>query len=290
MPIAIEPPRLTDAERHALATFWSYFEVHADAVNSALREALASHPAWGPVLRAMSAQQLDDQDRRSLALQRQAFVDGDWQPYLEDLRAQGARYAEAGVSFVAWYDVLARYRSVLRDRLRDLAAVDLERASRIGDGMNLAIDLGMVQLGEAYVATKERIIASQRDAIRELSLPILRLAQHVLVVPLVGALDAARASQLADDLLAAVRRHRARAIIIDVTGVPTIDSNVAGYLLRVTSAARLMGARVSLSGISSETAAALVALRASFGDVRTVADLEEAVAELAVTSELAARR
>ena len=94
---------------------------------------------------------------------------------------------------------------------------------------------------------------------RELSTPVLGVLERLLIVPLVGALDADRARQLTDELLRRIRSGRAQVAVIDVTGVPAIDSAVAGQLVQTVEACRLLGARVIVTGLSSETTQALVA-------------------------------
>src|SRR5439155_12659883 len=100
-----------------------------------------------------------------IELQRRAVIDGDWAPYLDDLRKQGVTYAQMGVTFLAWYDVLAIYRDTIRSKLAKLTAEDWPRAIRIADGMNRWIDIAMGQIGDAYLAAKESIIARQQEAI-----------------------------------------------------------------------------------------------------------------------------
>jgi rsbT co-antagonist protein RsbR len=99
----------------------------------------------------------------------------------------------------------------------------------------------------------------------------------VLVLPIIGKLDVERARQTDDRLLAEVRARRARVVVIDVTGVPEIDSRVAAQLLRTVTAVRLLGARVITTGVSGELAVALVALEVDFTVVESYADLQRGV-------------
>ena len=99
----------------------------------------------------------------------------------------------------------------------------------------------------------------------------------MLVLPIIGALDLERAHQIDTRLLEAVRERRAHVAVIDVTGVPEIDSRVAGQLLRTVTAVRLLGARVITTGVSGELAAALVALDIDFSAVESYADLQRGV-------------
>src|SRR6185312_9655080 len=105
--------------------------------------------------RSIPEDQTAAQNRASLERQRQAIAENNWGPYLEDTRAQGTQYARAGVSFVAWYDIIAIYREAIRRRLIELGQKDPARAGRVSEGMNRWIDIAMSHLGEAYLEAKE---------------------------------------------------------------------------------------------------------------------------------------
>lgn len=270
--------RITSDDKVALAAYWEFFEPHADEINAELRESLLQLPEWAPMLKSTPAAQLEKQEREGRARQRGALVDGDWAPYLEDLRAQGMAYASMGISFVAWYDIIAIYRELIRRRLAKVATNDnIETFRLVADGMNRAIDIAMSHLGEAYLYTKEQIIAKQQEAIRELSLPVLQVRDRVLVIPLVGMIDSTRARQLIESLLSAIRDRRARGVVIDVTGVPIVDTAVASHLVQACDAASLMGSMVVISGISPDMAQTLVGLGARLPAAETLVDLQEGI-------------
>lgn len=269
--------RLTPDDKIALKTYWEFYEPFAGQVNKELREALLQLPEWGPIIRAMTPAQIAQSDEDSVRRQRVAAIDGNWAPYLEDLRQQGITYAKMGVSFVAWWDVIAIYRELIRQRLLELFREDMDRATLAGNGMNRMIDIAMSHLGEAYIAAKEQIIAQQAEAIRELSLPVLQVRDRLLIVPLVGLIDSTRARQLIETLLASIRDKRARGVVIDVTGVPVVDTAVANHLVQACDAAQLMGATIVITGISPEMATTLVSLGARLPTAETVVDLQEGI-------------
>jgi rsbT co-antagonist protein RsbR len=269
--------RLTAEDKRAIKAYWEFIEPHIDAVNEQLRQSLLELPEWAPIIKAIPQAQLDKQNRESRERQRLAFVEGNWAPYLEDTRAQGMNYARMGVSFVAWYDVIAIYREALRQRLLDLYRTDPDRGMLAGNGMNRMVDIAMSHLGEAYLAAKESIIADQQAAIRELSIPVLQVREHLLIVPLVGVLDSTRARQLIETLLGAIRDKRAQGVVVDVTGVPIVDTAVANILVQVCDAALLMGTTVVISGISPEMAQTLVGLGAKLPATETLVDLQEGI-------------
>jgi rsbT co-antagonist protein RsbR len=267
--------RLTADDKAAMATYWEFYEPIGEEVDRELRESLLELPEWAPVIRAVPEAQAVQQSRQSRERQKKAFVGGDWAAYLEDVRAQGVQYAKAGVSFVAWYDIIAIYREAIRRRLAKLAERDTARATRVAEGMNRMLDIAMSHLGEAYLDAKEQIIVQQQEAIRELSVPVLQVRDGLLILPLVGMIDSTRARQLIENLLISIRDCRAKGIVIDVTGVPVVDTAVANHLMQASEAARLMGATVVITGISAAMAQTLVGLGASLPKASTVVDLQE---------------
>jgi len=269
--------RLTDDDKRALRAYWEFFEPIAADINKQLRNSLSALPEWSPILRMVTPEQAERQERESRARQHEAMIDGNWAPYLQEVRAQGIQYAKLGISFVAWYDIIAIYRELIRQRLTELARDDLDRATLIGNGMNRMIDIAMSHLGEAYLSAKEQIIAQQQEAIRELSLPVLQVRERVLIVPLVGMIDSTRARLLIETLLGAIRDKRAHGVVIDVTGIPIVDTAVANHLVQCCDAASLMGTRVVITGISPDMARTLVSLGAKLPAAETLGDLQEGI-------------
>jgi anti-anti-sigma regulatory factor len=116
-----------------------------------------------------------------------------------------------------------------------------------------------------------------QKTIRELSTPVLSLMPGLLLLPVIGVMDADRAQQLTDHLLRAIRESRGRAVVIDLTGVALVDSRVADHLVKMIDACRLMGARAVLSGLSTENALALTALGGNFAALEVSGDLQSGI-------------
>jgi len=129
------------------------------------------------------------------------------------------------------------------------------------------------------IEDKLRLIEEQQRAILELSTPVIRLWDGILALPLVGVIDSARAAQVMENLLGAIVAQRAGQVIIDITGVAMVDSDVAAHLMRTVEASRLLGARCILVGISPAMAQTLVQMDVDFGGVTTAATLEEGLRE-----------
>jgi len=138
-------------------------------------------------------------------------------------------------------------------------------------------DLGLLTF-ETYATAREQIIADQAEAMLELSTPVIRLWDGVIAVPLVGTLDSARTQLVMEKLLETLVATGADHAVLDITGVPTVDTEVAQHLLKTVSAARLLGAECIVSGIRPQVAQTIVSLGIEFGDIATKATLADALA------------
>lgn len=130
---------------------------------------------------------------------------------------------------------------------------------------------------ETHVQTREAVVTSQAEQLLELSTPVTKLWEGVLAVPLVGTLDSARTQVVMESLLEMLVATGSTYAIIDITGVPAVDTQVAQHLLKTISAARLMGAECIISGIRPQIAQTVVALGVEFGDIVTKATLADAL-------------
>ncbi|NDU72723.1 STAS domain-containing protein [Actinomadura sp. DSM 109109] len=138
-------------------------------------------------------------------------------------------------------------------------------------------DLGLVTF-ETYAAAREQVIADQTEQLLELSTPVVKLWEGILGVPLVGTLDSARTQVVMETLLERLVETGSRFAVIDITGVPAVDTEVAQHLLKTVMAARLMGTECVISGIRPQIAQTIVALGIEFGDIPTKASLADALA------------
>ncbi|MEU8646767.1 STAS domain-containing protein [Streptomyces sp. NPDC048674] len=136
--------------------------------------------------------------------------------------------------------------------------------------------LGMFTI-EVYTRTREELISAQAEQLLELSTPVVKLWDGVIGVPLVGTLDSARTMVVMEKMLQALIDTGSEQAIIDITGVPAVDTEVAQHLLKTVVAARLMGAECTISGIRPQIAQTIVALGINFGDIVTKATLADAL-------------
>jgi rsbT co-antagonist protein RsbR len=142
--------------------------------------------------------------------------------------------------------------------------------------LRLVDDLGLYTF-EAFASAREAIIAEQAEQLLELSTPVVKLWEGVVAVPLVGTLDSARTQVVMEKLLQTLVDTGSEHAIIDITGVPAVDTQVAQHLLKTVVAARLMGAECTISGIRPQIAQTIVALGIEFGDISTKATLADAL-------------
>ncbi len=132
--------------------------------------------------------------------------------------------------------------------------------------------LGIVAM--AFIEEREKVVRQQQEAIRELSTPVLQLREQLLILPIIGVIDSLRARQLTEQLLRAIRANRAKVVVMDITGVPSVDSKVANHLVQTVEASRLMGATVIVTGLSAEVAQTLVTIGVDLSKLNTVGDLQ----------------
>lgn len=151
---------------------------------------------------------------------------------------------------------------------------ELKQSEEVLRAQNEALEAAVAERTRELSAHLRRL-EEQQQSILELSTPVIRLWEGILALPLIGMIDSLRASQVMENLLAAIVDQQASQVIVDVTGVPLIDTAVASHLLNTVSAAALLGANCILVGISPEMAQTLVHLDIDFGRLSTAASLEQ---------------
>ena len=193
------------------------------------------------------------------------------QAYARDL---SERIISRGVETDEVLGIVLLLRDVLARSLFEKYQADFELLNRVLDAYEPAANRIAVIVGVSFVQERERVIGEQQATIRELSTPVLQVRERLLILPIIGILDARRANQLTEQLLTAIRTNRAKVVVIDVTGVPTIDQTVANHLVQTVRACRLMGAATILTGLSPEIAQTLVDLGVDLSMMSTVGDLQ----------------
>ncbi|MQY17306.1 STAS domain-containing protein [Nocardia macrotermitis] len=193
------------------------------------------------------------------------------QAYARDL---SERIIPRGVETEEVIGIVLLLRDVLARSLFEKYQSDFDLLKRVLDAYEPAANRIANTVAISFVQERERVIRQQQEAIRELSTPVLQVREQLLILPIIGVLDSQRARQLTEQLLRAIRANRAKVVVIDITGVPMIDSTVANHLVQTVDASGLMGASVILTGLSSEIALALVTIGLDLTKMNAVGDLQ----------------
>ena len=264
-------------QQEGFKALWAVYERDYDDVLNELMPRVTAQPELAALLSAMSPEELAAQSSRGKERLRSAIEEGDWDEYFAASKADGTNYARAGLSFSAWTPLLFEFRIALTGRLLEAYRDEPQVLRQALAALNTLADVAFAVLGQAYLEEKERVIADQHSAIRELATPILSVRPGLLILPLIGVIDSQRAAQITEDLLQSIVEHRARAVVIDITGVPAVDSMVANHLIQTAEAAGLMGAAVFVSGVSTANALTLVRIGLDPRRLNTVGDLQSAI-------------
>lgn len=170
-------------------------------------------------------------------------------------------------------------RDVLARSLFKKYQTDFPLLNRVLDAYEPAANRIANTVAVGFVQERERIIRQQQEAIRELSTPVLQVRERLLILPIIGVIDSQRARQLTEQLLRGIRANRAKVVVIDITGVPSVDSIVANHLVQTVDASRLMGATVIVTGLSSEIAQTLVTIGLDLSKIKAIGDLQGGIEE-----------
>ncbi|GAB2696190.1 STAS domain-containing protein [Nocardia mexicana] len=198
------------------------------------------------------------------------------QAYARDL---SERIIPRGVETDEVIGIVLLLRDVLARSLFEKYQTNFDLLKRVLDAYEPAANRIANTVAISFVQERERVIRQQQEAIRELSTPVLQVREQLLILPIIGMLDSQRARQLTEQLLRAIRANRAKVVVIDITGVPSIDSTVANHLVQTVDASGLMGASVIITGLSSEIALILVTIGLDLSKITAVGDLQGGIEE-----------
>jgi rsbT co-antagonist protein RsbR len=232
----------------------------------------------------MKESELREQSRELLALLQAATASGnlaqiegsDWNSVRDFLAKVSRSRAQQGFSPSETATFVLSLKQPLFTRLRGELSKDAQAlADEIWATTDLLDKLGLFTV-ETYVKSREELIQRQQREMMELSTPVVQLWENILALPLIGTLDSERTQVVMESLLQKIVETGASIAIIDITGVPTVDTLVAQHLLKTVAAARLMGADCIISGIRPQIAQTIVHLGVNLSDVTTKASLADA--------------
>lgn len=200
--------------------------------------------------------------------------------YVEDRLRVGAAHQRIGLEPKWYIGAFARYLRQMHVRLT-AQITDGAELSKNFRSLQKLVYFDMSLALDTYIEATAQTIVRHQAAIRELSTPVIRVHDRVLLLPVVGTIDSYRAQQIMETVLLRVTEDQARVVIVDIAGVPVIDTKVADHLLKTTAAVRLLGAKTILTGISAQIARTIVQLGVDISAMDTRSRLADGI-ELAL--------
>ncbi|MBT9329566.1 STAS domain-containing protein [Paracidobacterium acidisoli] len=237
----------------------------------------------GDISHRLSEADLRAQSRRFLQLLQEAATRGDaadtdteaFREVRRFLEEVSASRAALGFSPSETATFVFSFKQPLFNQIRASLPSAEDQLAEIWTATLLLDKLGLYTM-ETYQKTRESIIARQQEEMLELSTPVVKLWDGVLALPIIGTLDSSRTQTIMENLLEKIVETGSELAIIDITGVPTVDTLTAQHLLKTVTAARLMGAECIISGIRPQIAQTIVHLGVELGDIITKASLADA--------------
>ena len=261
------------------AELWRELVAHLRQNRTQLREEWARRITDAELLTAMSDEEIFSEATSVYDNYVEVLETGSVEALQAYARNLSERIIPRGVETHELLGIVLLLRDVLARSLFKKYQDDFDLLNRVLDAYEPAANRIANTVGVSFVEQRERVIRQQQEAIRELSTPVLQVRERLLILPIIGVIDAQRARQLMEQLLGGIRAHRAKVVVVDVTGVPAIDSAVANHLVQTVEASRLMGASVIITGLSSEIAQTLVTIGVDLSKLNTVGDLQGGIEE-----------
>ncbi len=244
-----------------------------------LREEWAQRITEARLLTAMTNEEIFAEATSVYDNYVEALETGTFEALQAYARNLSERIIPRGVQTDEVVGIVLLLRDVLARSLFGRYHADFDKLNRILDAYEPAANRIAITVAVGFVQERERTIRDQQEAIRELSTPVLQVRERLLILPIVGVIDPRRARQLTEQLLRGIRTNRARVVVIDITGVAAMDSNVANHLVLTVEASRLLGATVIVTGLSPEIAQTLVNIGVDLTKMNTVGDLQGGIEE-----------
>jgi rsbT co-antagonist protein RsbR len=273
---------LSDDDVQGLAALRAFAESHTDDINESFYELLLKHPETRKFFPDEAT------IRRVKRTQKEYFL-GLFagrcdRAYVEDRLRVGAAHERIGLAPKWYLGAYRRYLALMLDRLaRDKKDEgSLRRALDDFQRMLKLVFFDMALAIDTYIAANLEALGRHQAAIRELSTPVIRVYDQILLLPLVGAIDSWRAQQIMETVLVRVADDKAQVLLIDIAGVPVVDTKVADHLVKTTAAVRLLGAQTILTGISPQVARTVVQLGVDITAMHTKSRLADGI-ELALS-------
>jgi rsbT co-antagonist protein RsbR len=252
---------------------------HLREHRTALRQEWATRITDAHLLSSMTAQEVFSEATAVYDNYVEVLETGSVEALQHYARDLSERIIPRGVETHEVVGIVLLLRDVLARSLFEKYHQDFGLLNRVLDAYEPAANRIANTVAVSFVDQRERVIRQQQDSILELSTPVLQVRERLLILPIIGVLDSPRANQLTEQLLLGIRSHRAKVVVVDITGVPDVDEAVANSLVRTVDASRLMGADVIITGLSAKIAQILVTIGVDLNKVHTVGDLQGGIEE-----------
>ncbi len=252
---------------------------HLREHRSRLREEWAKRIQEAHLLEAMTPQETADETTSVYDNYVEVLETGSVEALQHYARDLSERIIPRGVETHEVVGIVLLLRDVLARSLFEKYQRDFGLLNRVLDAYEPAANRIANTVAVSFVQERERVIRQQQDSIRELSTPVLPVRERLLILPIIGVLDTERARQLTEQLLNGIRTHRAKVVVIDITGAPDVDETVANHLVMTVDASRLMGASVIITGLSPKIAQTLVTIGVDLSKMNTIGDLQSGLEE-----------
>src|SRR2546426_8548964 len=252
---------------------------HLRQQRTQLREEWAQRITEAKLLTAMTKEEIFAEATSVYDNYVEALETGTFEALQAYSRNLSERIIPRGVQTDEVVGIVLLLRDVLARSLFGRYHADFEKLNRILDAYEPAANRIAITVAVGFVQERERTIREQQEAIRELSTPVLQGRERLLILPIIGVIDPQRARQLTEQLLRGIRPNRAKAVVLDITGAPYIDSPVANHLVQTVEAARLLGATMIVTGLSPEIPQTLVNIGVDLTKMNTVGDLQGGIEE-----------
>jgi rsbT co-antagonist protein RsbR len=264
------------AESSPLSTAVALRELvsHLRENRTPLRDEWARHIIEAQLLTAMTREEIFAEASTVYDSYLEVLETGSVEALQAYARNLSERIIPRGVETHEVLGIVLLLRDVLARELFKKYGSDVGLLIRVQDAYEPAANRIAITVGVGFVQERERVIRQQQEAIRELSTPVLPVRERLLILPIIGVIDPQRARQLTEQLLHGIRTNRAKVVVMDITGVPVMDANVANHLVQTVEAARLLGATVIVTGLSPEIAQTLVTIGVDLTKMTTVGDLQ----------------
>jgi rsbT co-antagonist protein RsbR len=202
--------------------------------------------------------------------------------YVRDRLLVGTAHERIGMPPKLYLGAYNRYLALIHARLLDHFKANPSEAERALASIRKIIFFDMALAIDTYIAAYLETMTRHQAAIRELSTPVIKVHERILLLPIVGTVDTQRAHQIMETVLLQVVQEQAKVMILDIAGVPVVDTKVADHLLKTTAAVQLLGSQTILTGISASVARTVVQLGVEITRMHTRSKLSEGI-ELALS-------